>query len=395
MKQDIRGALEGKNKSTDGLQNTKSGDALVVVLVVDLAVITYLAFLLQKLTDNAHISITKLLTQRNSEGGKLCSKHFDEILHDVGESIDVGLIGELEQLLHDGGNVALHARADDIVTDKRLQSQSSRNTNGEGRVGHAVQDVSVDGEQVVLVREVELLKLLDGVASTSTEVALRGCEVGEDISDKEVFDLVSDGALLAQNNRSQSANHAKSTLLGDMVLLVIGRKLVLVDDGVDKLENFKGLLAAVLGQVDEEVGGGNIGSRGLLEVVELAVEVLIGLLLELLDILLSKAENGEDEVGDKVGQVSLEMRPHLLGSYGFVEEDKDVGEAGSAEPRGLGNPFFDLLQVVLENLGSDVGSEVFGEAKSLVALAGARRVTVSGWWVSRAREVWLVLAGHT
>jgi hypothetical protein len=71
------------------------------------------------------------------------------------------------------------------------------------------------------------------------------------------------------------------------------------------------------------------------------------------------------------------VSPHLLGSYRFVEENEGVRQAGSTEPDGLGNPLLNLLEVVLEDLGSDVGNKVLGELEGLVTLAGARGVAVS------------------
>jgi hypothetical protein len=262
------------------------------------------------------------------------------------------------------------------VADKRLESESGCDTNWESRVGHTIQDVSVDSKEVVLILEVELLKLLDGVASTSAEVALWAGEVGEDITDEEVFDLISNRALLAQNNRCQGSDHAQSTLLGNVVLLIIRSLLVLGDNSIDELENLEGLLATVLSKVDEEVSSGDIRSRRFLEVVKLSVKVLVGLILELLDILLGKAKNRENEVSNKVGKMRLEVCPHLLGSYRLVEEDQSIGKAGSAEPRGFGNPFLDLLEVVLEDLGGNVRGEVLGESKCVFALTRTGRVAM-------------------
>jgi hypothetical protein len=198
------------------------------------------------------------------------------------------------------------------VSDKRLKSERGGDTDGESRIGHAVQDVPVDSEEIVLILEVKLLEFLDGVASASTEITLRASKVRENITNKEVFNLVRNGALFAQNNRSQSSNHAQGTLLGNVVLLVIFGLLILVDNGVDKLEDLESLLASVLSEVDKEVCGCDVGSGRLLEVVELSVKILIGLILKLLDILLGKAEDREDEVSDQVGKVRLQVCPHLL-----------------------------------------------------------------------------------
>lgn len=385
MKEDIGGALQSEDQGANGLQNTKGSDALVVVLVVKLAIISNLALLLEKLAHDSHVGISELLAEGDSEGGELGSEDLDKILHNVGESIDIGFVGKLEQLLHNGGDVLLHARSDDIVADKRLEGEGGSDTNGQSRVSHAVEDVSVDGQEVVLVLEVELLKLLDGVASPRTEVTLLAREVGEHKANEEIFHLVGNGALLAQDDGSQGGNHAQGTLLGDVVLLVIGGGLVLGNDDVDELEDLKDLLPAVLGEVDEEVGGSDIRSRSLLEVVELSVEILVGLLLELLNVLLGKTEDGEDKVSNEVGQMRLQVSPHLLGSYRLVEENEGVRQAGSTEPDGLGNPLLNLLEVVLEDLGSDVGNEVLGELEGLVTLAGARGVAVS-WETSVTQQ---------
>ena len=266
-----------------------------------------------------------------------------------------------------------------------MEGEGGSDTNGQSRVSHAVEDVSVDGQEVVLVLEVELLKLLDGVASPRTEVTLLAREVGEHKANEEIFHLVGNGALLAQDDGSQGGNHAQSTLLGDVVLLVIGGGLVLGNDDVDELEDLKDLLPAVLGEVDEEVGGSDIRNRSLFEVVELSVEILVGLLLELLNVLLGKTEDGEDKVSNEVGQMRLQVSPHLLGSYRLVEENEGVRQAGSTEPDGLGNPLLNLLEVVLEDLGSDVGNEVLGELEGLVTLAGARGVAVS-WETSVTQQ---------
>lgn len=388
VEQDVRGALECEDQSSDSLQDTQSSNALVVILVVELAVITNLALLLEKLAHNSHISVPELLTKCYGKRSELSGEDLHKVLHDIGERIDISLVGKLEQLLHNRGNVLLHACSNDIMADKRLESESGRDTDWESRVGHAVQDVSVDSKEVVLILEVELLELLDGVASTSAEVALWAGEVGEDITDEEVFNLISNGAFLAQNNRCQGSDHAQSTLLGNMVLLIIRSLLVLGDNGVDELENLESLLATVLCEVDKEVRSGDIRSRRFLEVVQLSVKVLVGLILELLDILLGKAEDREDEVGNKVGKMRLKMCPHLLGSYGLVEEDQSIGKARSAEPRGFGNPFLDLLEVVLEDLGGNVRGEVLGKSKCVFALTRTGRVAMSAnYMLARITDV--------
>lgn len=377
VKQDIGGALKGKNQSTNGLQNSESSDALVVVLVIGFAIVTDLALLLKELSDDSHICVSQLLAQSYCEGRKLGGEDLNEILHNVGKRVDIGLVGELEQLLHDRGDVLLHACSNNIMTDERLKSKGCCDTNGKCRVGHTVENVSVYSKEVVGVVEIKLLKLLDSVASTSSEVALGAGEVREDITNKEVFYLVRDRALFAQNNRGQGSDHAQSTLLGNMVLVLIGSLLVLGNNSINKRKNLEGLLAAVFGEVDEEVRGSDVRGRRFLEVVELSVKVLVGLVLELFNVLLGEAEDREDKMSNEVGEMGLEVRPHLLRSYRLVEEDQSVRKARSAKPRGFGDPFLDLLEVVLEDLGGDVRSEVLGESKCIFALTGTRRVTVS------------------
>jgi hypothetical protein len=263
------------------------------------------------------------------------------------------------------------------MADERLESKGCCDTNGKCRVGHTVENVSVYSKEVVRVVEIKLLKLLDCIASTSTEVALRAGEVREDITNEEVFDLVRDRALFAQNNRSQGSDHAQSTLLGNMVLVLIGSLLVLGNNSINKRKDLESLLAAVFGEVDEEVRGSDVRGRRLLKVVELSVKVLVGLVLELFNILLGEAEDREDEMSNEVGKMRLKVCPHLLGSYRLVEEDQSVGKTRSAKPRGFGDPFLDLLEVVLEDLGGDVRGEVLGESKCFFALTGTGRVTVS------------------
>jgi hypothetical protein len=107
------------------------------------------------------------------------------------------------------------------------------------------------------------------------------------------------------------------------------------------------------------------------------VKVLVGLVLELFNVLLGEAQDREDEMSNEVGKMRLKVCPHLLGSYRLVEEDQSVRKARSAEPRGFGDPFLNLLEVVLEDLGGDVRGEVLGESKCFFALTRTGRVTVS------------------
>jgi hypothetical protein len=75
------------------------------------------------------------------------------------------------------------------------------------------------------------------------------------------------------------------------------------------------------------------------------------------------------------------VHPHLLGPHCFVEENQNVRQTGPAEPRGLGHPFFDFLEIMLQNFGSNGGGEVFGELDSSVLFAGARGVSVSNGYL--------------
>ncbi|KAI6763607.1 hypothetical protein HG531_012995 [Fusarium graminearum] len=301
--------------------------------VLEFAIVSNLALLLEKLANDPHISVSELLAKSHSEGSEFGGKNLNEVLHDVRKRVDIGL---------------------------RLESERGGDTDREGFVGHTVQNVSINGKKVVLVLEVELLKLLDGVTSTSTEITLSAGEVRENVTDKEVFNLVRNGTLFAQNDGGQSGDHAQRTLLGNVVLLVIFNLFVFVDNGVDKLENLESLLATVLGEVDKEIRGSNVGSRGFFKVVELSVKILVGLVLELLDILLGEAKDREDEMSNQVG-----------------EEDKSIRKTRPAEPRGFGDPFLDLLEIVLEDFGSNVRGEVFSESKRFLALAWAGRVAMS------------------
>ncbi|GKT66592.1 hypothetical protein ColTof3_13931 [Colletotrichum tofieldiae] len=367
VQKNVGGALEGENESADGLEDAESSDALLVEVVSKL-VVTVVLVLIQHFTDDTKVGVSQLLAESNRKRRQLGGEHLDEIFHDVGEGVDVGLVGELEELLHNGGDALLHAGTDNVVSDKGLQGEGCGHTDRQGRVCHAVEDVAVDGEEVVLVLEVELLELLDRVASPRTQVALGAREVGENVADEEVLDLVGDGALLAQDDRSQGTNHSQSAFLGNVVLLVVRRLLVLVDDRVDELEDLERLLSPVLSQADEEVGGGNVGGRGLFVKVEFPVEVFIRLVLELLNVLLGQAEDGENEMRHQVLQMRLEVVPHLLGAHRLVEEDKRVRQTRSAEPGRLRNPLLNLGQVVLEDLGRNRSGKLLGETDRILVL---------------------------
>jgi len=258
------------------------------------------------------------------------------------------------------------------VSDERLKGESGGDANGESGVRHAVENVSVNADEVILVLEVELLKLLDDVASSRTKEALGAGEIGEDVAHKEIFHLVRNRALLAENNGRKGSNHAQRTLLGDVVLLVVRRLLVFCDDGINKLENLERLLPPRLGQADKEVGSGNIGGGSLLKVIELPMKVLLGLILELLEILLRQADNREDKVGNEGVKMRLQVGPHFLGSHTLVKEDEGIRKTRSAKPRGLGNPFLDLLEVFLKNFWSNPNNELLGEPEN-IGVGGFRK----------------------
>lgn len=94
------------------------------------------------------------------------------------------------------------------MANERLQGEGRRHTNWQSWVRHAVQDIAVNREQMILVLEVQLLELLDGVTSPSPQVALGAGEVRKYVSYEEVLDLISNGGLLAQHYRSECADHA-------------------------------------------------------------------------------------------------------------------------------------------------------------------------------------------
>lgn len=319
VEENVGRALKSKYKRADGLQHTERRDALVIeeVAIVILHIIPLLA-VLQQLPDNAQVGITELLAQGHGERGEFGSKNLDEVLHDVGQSINIRFIGQLQELLHDGWDARLHACPDDVVPDERLQRQSRSHADGKLRVGHAVEDMAVYGEEIVLVLEVQLFEFLDGVASARTEESLLAGKIGENIAHKEVFHLVSNGRLLAQDDRRKRPDHAQGALLCDVVLTSFGRLLILVYYLADEREDAERLFPPHLGQRDQEIGGRNVWRRNLLVEVQLSVEVLFGFVLKPLNVLLGKAEDRKDEMRDKVGQVRLQVSPHILGLDALV-----------------------------------------------------------------------------
>lgn len=204
-------------------------------------------------------------------------------------------------------------------------------------------------------------------------------EFGEDVADKKVFNLVGNGALLAQDDARKGANHTQSALLFTRALLVVRGSFVAVDDVVDVVEDGEGLLPPGLGKGDEEVCGGNVGGRDLLVKVQLAVQVFRGISLEELNVVVRLAQDGEDEVLDEDGHVRLEVFPHGLGLHALVHKGKGVGQARLAEPGLLAHPLLNLVQVALEDFGGKVLDEGFGDLGVVVLVLGqAGGVSVSG-----------------
>lgn len=361
VQKDIRCALEGEDQSANSLKYTKCGNALLIQEVAVLAVVALLLVPGHEFANDTEVGVTELLAEGHSKGRELGSEDLNEVLHDIGQSIHINLVSQLEELLHDLGNVGLHVGSDDIVADERLESQSGGDTNGEAGVGHRFEDVAVDDDQVVGILEVQLLELLEGVASAGTEEALRTAELGEDVTDEEVLDLVGNWALLAQDDARESANHAQRALLLPWVLLAIRRSLISVYDLVDVVQDGESLLPPALGECNKEICGGDVRCGNVLIKVQLAVEVLLWLVVEQLDILIRLAQDGEDKMRDEVVGVRLQQSPHRLGLDAFVQEVQGVVQTSLRQPDLLADPLLDLLEVDLEDLGSEVGDEVLGD----------------------------------
>ncbi len=379
MKQNIWGALESEDQGSDGLQNTEGRDALVVEEVSELGIVTLLVALLEQLAHDPQVGVTELLAQGHGEGSQLGGKDLDEVLHHVGKSVDIHLVGQLQELLHDGRDAGLHGPPNELVPNQGLQSEGRGDADGKGRIGHALNDVAVDDKQVGGVLEVELLKLLDGIARTRAQIALGVREVGENVADQEVLDLVGDGRFFAQDDGGENADHAQGTLLGHVVLLSVRRQFVLVDHLVDELEDLESLFPPRLGQGDEEIGGRHVRCRYLLVEVQLAVKVLVRVILELLQVFLGETEDGKDEMGHEVIEMPLEMAPHVLGPDALIQENDCVRETRSAQPHCLGYPLLDLLKIMLQDLRRDLRRELVGEVHSAVVaglVQDRRRVSV-------------------
>ena len=57
----------------------------------------------------------KLCTKLNCKWSQLFSKNFNKFFHDVGQCVDVNLIGQRQELLHDEGKVGNHGIANCFV----------------------------------------------------------------------------------------------------------------------------------------------------------------------------------------------------------------------------------------------------------------------------------------
>lgn len=57
----------------------------------------------------------------------------------------------------------------------------------------------------------------------------------------------------------------------------------------------------------------------------------------------------------------LQVCPHILRPDTLIQEDNGVGQAGPAEPDRLCDPFLDLRQIVLQDLGRNLCRELGSE----------------------------------
>jgi hypothetical protein len=80
--------------------------------------------------------------------------------------------------------------------------------------------------------------------------------------------------------------------------------------------------------------------------------------------------------------VRFEQSPHGLGLDAFVQEVQNIVQTGLREPYLLADPLLDLLEIDLEDLGSEVGDEVLGDlgVVDLVVLAQGSWVAISVLW---------------
>ncbi|RYF78215.1 MAG: hypothetical protein EOO39_02035, partial [Cytophagaceae bacterium] len=151
--EDVRCAFESQDKSSDGLEHTEGGDALVVKEVTVVAFTLLGVVALDEFTDDSEVGVTKLLAESNGKWCQLGGEDLDKILHHVCESIDIDLVRKLEQLLHDLRDVLLHHGPDGVVSDQRLERERRLDSHGQSRVGHGLEDVAVDDDKVVRVLE--------------------------------------------------------------------------------------------------------------------------------------------------------------------------------------------------------------------------------------------------
>lgn len=94
-------------------------------------------------------------------------------------------------------------------------------------------------------------------------------------------------------------------------------------------------------------------------------------------------------MGDKTVEMWFQMSPHLLWSNTLIEENQSMGETRSAEPCCLCNPFLDLLEVTLQNFGSEISREILCECGIIISVALRQRC-----WVSIAKIVSKILLGY-
>lgn len=361
MQEHVRCALQSQDESTDGLEDTESGNALVIQEFTVAFLIALGGVTLQQLSNNAHISVAQLLAECDGKRCELSREDLYKVLHDVGQSINIDFVGKLEQLLHDLGDVLLHRSSNDVVSDQRLESKGGLDSDRELGVGHTLQDISVNDHEVVRVLEIQLLKFLKGVARTGTEEPMGTAELGENMSHKEIFDLLRDRTLLTKDDGGERTDHPQSALLLSRLLLVIRGGFISANDAIDECKNREGLLLSALGERHQEVRRCNVWRGNLFVVVQLSVEVLWGVGLEELDIFIGLAHNGEDKVSNQVLHVRLQVIPHRLRLDTFLEEDEGVGKSRLAQPLALRHPLVNFLQVSLEDLWGERSDERLGE----------------------------------
>ena len=107
------------------------------------------------------------------------------------------------------------------------------------------------------------------------------------------------------------------------------------------------------------------------------MEILGGIIGEELDVLVGLTQDREEEVGDQIVHVRLQVNPHRLGLHAFVQEGEGEREARFAEPDRFGDPLLDLRQVDLEDLRGEIENEALGESSVLIVVA-----IVEGTWIT-------------